>query len=375
MSDVVESVPPVGSAGGSGGGSIPTTLADVTPDWLAEALGQPVIGASATVIAQGEGFMGHLARVVLIYGPGASPDAPATVIVKLPTQDPGGQFIGQMMRVWEREHRFYDEVAPQLQVRVPKAYVNRADLGAGSFALVLEDLAPMRTSDQVTGTTGDQARRVIDELATLHSPWWATKELDALTWMPDLRDPMVDAVVPMFTAGWPAFCDRYRGRLPERVFGWVEEFAAGIPEWMKGYQEEPCTLTHGDARLDNMFFGDDGSFALVDWQLSMRVPGTSDLVYFVTTNLTSELRRKHERELLERYRQQMLAAGATGRVLTEDGIIASYLDGVLFWCVSMASGVLSLDPGNERGAALLDALVQRLYQAADDLDCGQVLRG
>ena len=34
---------------------------------------------------------------------------------------------------------------------------------------------------------------------------------------------------------------------------------------------------------------------------------------------------------------------------------------------------LTLDPANERGAPLLDALVERLYVAADDLDCGEIV--
>ncbi len=124
-----------------------------------------------------------------------------------------------------------------------------------------------------------------------------------------------------------------------------------------------------------MFFGDDGTFALVDWQMAMRSPGNTDLVYFVATNLTPDVRRRHERELLERYRQRMVAAGATGRGLTEDGLLRGYREGVLFWCVSMGSSILTLDPANERGAALLDALVERLYVAADDLDCGEIVYG
>ncbi len=340
---------------------------------MAEAIGEPVEAVDVAVIAQGEGFMGQLARVHLGYGPGVSPGAPATVIVKVPTADPGGRMIGQMMRLWEREHRFYQEVAPRLQVRVPKVYANLADPATGSYALVLEDLAPMHTSDQVTGATPAQAERVIDELAALHLQWWSSPALAELDWMPDLHDPMVGAVVPMFEAGWPSFCDRYRARLPERVFGWVEAFVEQIPAWLEGYAEEPATLSHGDARLDNMFFGDDGSFALVDWQMAMRVPGTADLVYFVATNLTPEVRRAHQWDLLDRYRSQVVAGGATGTFLTEEGVVRGYREGVLFWATSMGSSVLTLDPANERGAALLDALVERLFLAADDLDCGDVV--
>ena len=67
--------------------------------------------------------MGQLYRVTLSS---PEPACPPSVIVKLPTADPGGQFIGQMMRVWEREHCFYRDVAPHLNIRVPRALVNIA---------------------------------------------------------------------------------------------------------------------------------------------------------------------------------------------------------------------------------------------------------
>lgn len=82
------------------------TMSDVDGTWLSEALGGRVDDFSIRIIGSGEGFMGQLGRVSL-RGSGV----PSSVIVKLPTADPGGQMIGQMMRVWEREHRFYTEVA------------------------------------------------------------------------------------------------------------------------------------------------------------------------------------------------------------------------------------------------------------------------
>ncbi len=98
--------------------SSPRTLDDVTATWMSEVLGVGIDSIDVQPIAAGEGFMGQLARVRI-----DSPDAaaPTSVIVKLPTADPGGQVIGQMMRVWEREHHFYRELAPQIGIRVPAA--------------------------------------------------------------------------------------------------------------------------------------------------------------------------------------------------------------------------------------------------------------
>ncbi|NDE58778.1 MAG: hypothetical protein EB010_05065, partial [Acidimicrobiia bacterium] len=89
--------------------------------------------------------MGQLGRVTL-RGQGV----PDSVIVKLPTADPGGQMIGQMMRVWEREHRFYTEVAHRVsEVRLARCLFSTAE----PYALILEDLSPAKPGDQVAGPT------------------------------------------------------------------------------------------------------------------------------------------------------------------------------------------------------------------------------
>lgn len=355
--------------------ALPASIAELTPEWLGRRLGWAVDDVRVEVIGTGEGFMGELARLHLRGAPGT----PATVVAKLPTTDPGSRAVGAMMRVWEREHRFYADVAAQVGVRVPRIYANLADSAPeGTLCvLVMEDLAPARPADQVAGATTEQAERVVDALAALHGTWWDRPELDQWTWMPRVDDPMSGAVVPMFEAGWPGFQDRYRGVLPDRALRWAERFVHQVPALIARYGSDPVTLCHGDARLDNIFFpaaGDGGGeVAWVDWQLSLRSPGGADLVYFLVTNLTPEQRRDLERPLLDRYASGMAARGVPASVTDPDATWLGYREGILFWCVAMAGSILTLNPGNDRGAQLFDALVTRLYTAADDLDAGAVI--
>ena len=143
------------------------------------------------------------------------------------------------------------------------------------------------------------------------------------------------------------------------------------------YLREPYTLVHGDFRLDNMFFDPagraDADFALIDWQMAMRSPGGSDLVYFIVTNLASDLRRTMDRELVERYQQGLLRCGVTGNYATVDRLWQGYIEGIAFYLVSFGSGLLTIDPANQRGIDLFDELVMRTYTAADDLAVGEVL--
>jgi hypothetical protein len=341
----------------------PTTLDDVTAEWISEALGTEVRSLDVDPIAAGEGFMGQLARV-RIESP--DPATPATVIVKLPTADPGGRMIGEMSRVWEREHRFYREVAGQMNVRIPRALANLAD----PPCLILEDLAPAVPGDHVAGATLDQAERSIDVLARHHANWFEHPLLASLDWMPGLDDPMVGMIGAMFDTGWPVFLDRYGDELPARTLRWCEEFVTGIPEWIAGHFDEPITMTHGDFRLDNLFFFDDGDVGVIDWQMSMRAPGQADLVYFCANNLTEAARREHERDLIERYVEGLHAGGVPSDAVTLDGVWRGYLEGLVFYAVSFGASLLTINPANERGVALFDALVRRTFTAVDDLDAG-----
>lgn len=344
----------------------PTGLAGVTQDWLSEAMGVELDAIELQQIAAGEGFMGQLARVRLHS---SDPACPVTVIVKLPTEDPGGRFVGEMMGVWQREHHFYRVLAPELTIRVPQAIVNIAD----PPCLVLEDLAPATAGDHVAGATLDQAERAVDVLARHHAAWFQHPLLAEQSWLPGLDDPSILTIAPTFEIGWPVFLERYGTELAPRSLRWCEQFVERIPTWIASHVDDPYTLTHGDFRLDNLFFGDDGAVSVIDWQLCMRAPGQADLVYFCANNLTVESRREHDVALVRRYVDGLHAGGVPADAVTVEEVMRGYLEGLVFYAVSFGASLLTIDPANERGAALFDVLVRRTFAAVDDLAAGEFL--
>ena len=343
-------------------GDTPRNIGEITSDWLGSAIGSRVGDISVRQIGEGVGFMGQLARVSYV-----ADGSPASVIVKIPSVDPGAQMIGGMMRVWEREHRFYTEVVSKVRsVRTPACLFAQSD----PYVLILEDLAPAASGDQVAGLTPVQARAVIDAAAALHAEWFDRPELATYDWMPDLNDPSTETIAQLFPVGWPTFLERYGDSLPQRVLRWCESFVPGVVDWIHTYDDWPTTLIHGDFRLDNIFFDANGGVSLVDWQLSMRAPSTTDLVYFIGTNLPTELRRELQDELIDRYCSGLVAGGVPPEWANPARVTQGLAEGVLFYCTSFAASILTLDTANERGAALMDSLVRRAFSAADDLDAG-----
>ena len=114
---------------------LPSTVAELTPAWFTEALGPSGVlggGEVATVraddIGTGVGVFGIIARLHLTYR-GAPADVPATIVAKLPTDAEANRQVGLVLRLYEREGRFYNEVASSVPFRTPRCYLSAARRG------------------------------------------------------------------------------------------------------------------------------------------------------------------------------------------------------------------------------------------------------
>ena len=96
---------------------------------------------------------------------------------------------------------------------------------------------------------------------------------------------------------------------------------------------------------------------------------TGDLVYFLVTNLTADLRRAHEHELIELYLQTLRRLGIGEDLLATDAVTRGYVEGAMMFAVMFVS-TIGYERANARGEAFFDALVERTFTAVEDLDAG-----
>ena len=148
---------------------IPAARTDITDEWMSQALGVDVAIVEEQRV--GTGQVGMCVR----YRLEGSEDAPARVVAKLPSDDDVSRATGMAMRNYEREVRFYNEIAPTVGIRTPRCYHADWDQASGLFVLLLEDLAPAQQGDQIEGCTLEEAALALDELAKLHAPRWRTR--------------------------------------------------------------------------------------------------------------------------------------------------------------------------------------------------------
>ena len=338
---------------------------DITPSWLSDALGLPIRAAVSERV--GTGQVGMSVRYTLEYE-GDPPDgAPATVVAKLPSPDDVSRATGVAMRNYEREVRFYSEVAATVDIRTPRCHLAEWDEATGDFVLLLEDLAPGEQGDQIEGCSLAEARLAVEELARLHAPRWNDPALDELEWLgrrqPD-DAPMLQGLYQMM---WGPFAERYERYLTAEQLELGEWFGGRIGPWLE-LRVPPFTVTHGDYRLDNMLFGTDAGgypLAVVDWQTPGHQMAAGDLSYFLGAGLLPEERRANERELVAHYHAELLAGGVGHFDL---GTLWEQYRAMSFAGVVMAVVASMIVGHTDRGEAMFAAMATRHLTHALDLD-------
>jgi len=336
---------------------------DVTNEWLSDLLGDEIGSISRERI--GDGLVGMNLRVVLADH---APELPDSVVLKLPSTDETSRMTGIMLRNYEREVKFYLQLADTVDIRVPHCHHGSWDEASGDFVLVLEDMTPAAQGNQITGCDVATARIAVAELARLHGPRWNDPTLDGVDWLTRRTGPADGQELQgLYAMVFPQFIEIYRPYLSDDAAALAEAFGARVSDWVLTGRDGTMAVTHGDYRLDNMLFGSAAGgapIAVVDWQTPGHGSPIGDLAYFCGAGLQPEDRRRHERELLDVY-----AAGLDeyGVSVGDDWLWEQYRRDA-FAGVIMTVVASQIVGGSERSEGMFAAMATRHLQHALDLD-------
>src|SRR5438105_8394605 len=148
---------------------------ELTPAWLSAALGCDGI-EQIEVERIGTGQMSESRRVRIAYGDGnvenerAPRVRPVSVVIKTASEDESSRSTGVGLGVYEREVRFYRELAPRIGGPLARCYAAVIDPLEGWFTIVLEDVSEGVQGDQIAGCTPDEATLAMRALGRLHAP-------------------------------------------------------------------------------------------------------------------------------------------------------------------------------------------------------------
>ena len=244
--------------------------ADVTPEWLTDALGAAGVLAGGARVTSfeaepvGTGQMADTTRFSLVYDPPGA--GPRSVVGKFASADEQSRSTGLALRAYEIEVRFYREVAARVGARLPMAYVAEVEPETGWFTLLLEDIVGAAQGDQIAACGPDVAAAVLEEMAGLHAPCWEAPDLAGLEWL-NRATPESDGLLCMLVSSLlPGFLERYEDTLSPDHQAVCRVFAEHLPAWLQ-LRGGPRTASHGDFRLDNLLFQPgDPRPVVVDWQ-------------------------------------------------------------------------------------------------------------
>jgi len=331
---------------------IPATAGELSPQWLTDQLRAhggltvdgEVIGFSISTISGGQGLSGDLMRVTLRYG-GDQGGAPDTVIAKFPTANSTNRGMIEHLGTYEREIDFYQRVAADVPVRMPRHYGSDFDapvLPAGfkkrtarvlerlpasahayltrdvtkimkatdrRFALLIEDMGDGEVHDMVDPPGVERLKTILESLAELHAHFWGETSLadrvttgKAVTDIPVLqRNVFRDRAVPAAIRRWPDLMGPDQvAVLHDATDRFVDDVAA---------LNRPITMVHGDPRSDNMLFYPDGTVAILDWALPALADPGYDLGYVLSSCVAPDEGRSMARKLAEHYHSALRANG------------------------------------------------------------------
>ena len=350
---------------------IPQSADDITASWLTAALQSTgaATGTAASVeiapIGVGVGLVGALVRVTPTWVDGTGP---ATIIAKFPSPADSSRFVAAVLGLYRKEVRFYEELADRCAVRHAQCFYADLDEETHDFVLLLEDLSGGRTVDQLDGCIRADAELAIDRLADFHAGFWNDAALVDNGWLGRLADsPFPESIAFSFEQAWAPVQALFGDHIPAEIAALGDRFPALLPEITARLSDSPFTLSHGDYRLDNFFFYDDGTMALCDWQLVDRSRGGRDLAYFLTQSFAPKVREALEQQLVQRYVARLEANGIAGysfEMAWEDYRLGALL--ALAYPVIAGGG---LDHANERATELTGTILDRCIAAIIHLDC------
>lgn len=353
---------------------IPETPAGVDAAWLNGVLDDwpEIASVRHSDIGEGTGIFGQISRAEVTFA-GEAGSSPTRMVVKMACLEPENLAIANALGIYERELRFYEELASTLPFRIPATYlVHRGD--DGRFVLIIEDLSgEFDVGDQIVGATLEQAAAVVDALVPFHVQWWQHSDLDAMDWLPVPNAPAYRAAVPgIYRAGLPVLEAEWADKISAEALGVAQELEPRFEELMDRTSGEPRTIIHTDTRLDNVFFASDGSgeVALIDFQLALRGRAVADVAYLVGTSMTIDEGSANWERLLRRWHDGVTA---TDIDYPWDDCVRHYKEAALYYLSGAMSLVGTFDAGNERGAALVHAYSTRILEHVADIDAISVL--
>lgn len=352
--------------------NIPSAMSEVEDHWLAEKIvahpdfaNTPIKSIERETIGEGIGQVGEFNQVIVETESGDK----TKLFLKLRAPIEGMHAVALRYKMYEKEVRFYNELAAQMNVRTPRVIYADYDPETENVALIMEYMDGWTSPDQLTGASHKQTMAAIEQLTSINAPFW--NRTQELPWLPTTQTDYMQLMIPDMQACKDIFWERFGAALPiseQDYYHIIEQW----PAILDGLSEGTLTLTHYDYRVENMFFSsDETEVAVIDWQLMGALRAGWDLAYLLSTNILIEQRRTNEQQYIDLYLNKMREQGIA---YSEAELRHDMKWALLGLCSIAVIGGANFDATNERSFELFKQISVRLFEAIADHDALSVIR-
>ena len=339
---------------------IPRELPEISAGWLSAVLDADIRGVTLADAHEGTTGRGVL---VLDVAPGSR--LPSSLFVKLPPGDEAQRAFVVSSGMGRREALFYQQLAREVPVRVPRCYHADTDDPGEHYIMLLEPLQASGCSFRNASTRYSLAylEAMMEQFALLNAAYWNSPRFATdLAWLePPRQHPIGVSLVERALSRHGAAQPPVFRELAELYLSHTDAIHA---LWNRGV----ATLVHGDAHDGNLFMdGDTPGF--LDWALVARAPAMRDVGYFLAATLQPK-DREYLLPLLDSYRDGLLAAGVAAPSAQE------IYEGFRWHAVYVWVGTaVTLAMGDAwQPSRYVQATLARLQETLAAEDCAAVLR-
>ena len=291
---------------------IPRSAGEITTGWLNTVLAAHlreyrVLGSQAKPFSE-PGQTADVVEITLIYD-SAKCDLPTRMIAKLAASDPTTREMCRLFRHYENETGFY-RTFDAGGLPIARCFHTGFDPESYDAVILLEHLAPSICPSY--SITLDQVRLAITEVAKLHARWWNDHFVKRQPCLIQLDDRVHWSNVAQ---GAVAAIDRIEKLVGDNCSASVEVmrvYANRLENISSYMRQRPFTLMHSDFHPKQMFFPNGagkGKFAVIDFQFSVAGPGAFDVSRLLNLGLDTNVRRSHERGILDGYCEELRRLG------------------------------------------------------------------
>lgn len=360
-----------------------SSAADLTPEILTTLLQRYDPGVSVRGVSLRHTWQGTTSHLHLDVDYADATSLPAHLFVKtqLSTVHDLPEAVDQSLSeggggtvLLNDETRFYRDVRVGIDAETLAVYFADHLAGPSQFLIVTEDVTDRgaRFPDATKGLTVDEADELLTTLAQIHAPFWASTRLENggdLSW---LEHPVTGPFATFLRTNGFAIIRMflelpYKKALLDAAGTDADSLEKSFWKLAERTAQEPVTLLHGDPHPRNTYLLPTGAVGVLDWQLVRRGSWSHDVGYALIGALEPDLRRAHERELLDNYRSRLQAAGVDAP--TKEQMWTSYR-GTPAWGFCM----WAITPDQMYSIEVVTAVLNRFAEAYVDLGTGELLR-